>query len=343
MQEALYHPAFGYYSARVRRIGREGDFSTSATLHPALGRAIAAWAASHAAEARSPGRRGWHIIELGGGNGALALEVLRSLGALSRWGLTYHIVEVSRELEAAQRSCLSGFARRVRWHEDIASALQQANGRALIFSNEFVDAFPCVQLRWDAVAGTWREVCVQWLDGAARPGETFSPWPRAGDLEPGASSALQMRHPPGQRIEVHLSFRRWLKSWRHLWHSGRMLTIDYGDEAGALYHRRPQGTLRAYCQQQRFTGLELYERFGQQDLTADVNFTDLQQWGEELGLATKSLLTQRAFLEKWLPSQTLQQAVGDPSLSFLLDEAGAGTAFKMLEQIPTFLMVRATP
>ena len=32
MQEALYHPDLGYYSANIRGIGKKGDFSTSATL-----------------------------------------------------------------------------------------------------------------------------------------------------------------------------------------------------------------------------------------------------------------------------------------------------------------------
>ena len=41
MSEALYHPAFGYYSANIDAIGgSRGDFSTSATMSPLLGRAI---------------------------------------------------------------------------------------------------------------------------------------------------------------------------------------------------------------------------------------------------------------------------------------------------------------
>ena len=48
MQEALYHPQPRLLlAARSGTVGRTGDFSTSATLHGALGRAVAAWAASH--------------------------------------------------------------------------------------------------------------------------------------------------------------------------------------------------------------------------------------------------------------------------------------------------------
>ena len=331
MQEALYHPSCGYYAAHVTKLGREGDFSTSATLHPALGAAIARWTAAHAVEVRHARR--WHVIELGGGSGALAASVWRSLGWLRRRGLTYHIVELSPRLQAVQRQRLAKLGRQVVWHQAIGPALDQAQGRALIFSNEFVDAFPCVQLQRDEPSGKWREVCVHWPDDAARPSETFAAWPRASDPSSATSSALTAAHPPGQRVEVHFSFRRWLESWRARWLSGRMLTIDYGDEMPALYARRPGGTLRAYCRQQRFSGAEVYERFGRQDLTADVNFTDLRHWGEELELATAGLLTQRAFLMQWLPRRMLRRASADAHLAFLLQEDGAGTAFKVLEQM----------
>ena len=57
-----------------------------------------------------------------------------------------------------------------------------------------------------------------------------------------------------------------------------MLTIDYGDTAENLYHRQPKGSLRAYFLHQRFAGNEIYANPGMQDITADVNFTDLEHW-----------------------------------------------------------------
>src|SRR5438093_101327 len=43
MQRALRDRRGGYYSSRVRGVGRHGDFSTSASLSGALGEAIAGW------------------------------------------------------------------------------------------------------------------------------------------------------------------------------------------------------------------------------------------------------------------------------------------------------------
>jgi hypothetical protein len=43
MAEALYNPAFGYYSTRIHSVGRHGDFSTMATLDQSLAHRIATW------------------------------------------------------------------------------------------------------------------------------------------------------------------------------------------------------------------------------------------------------------------------------------------------------------
>lgn len=323
MQEALYHPTFGYYARRVGTVGRTGDFSTSATLHSASGQAIARWALAHRWEAARRGR--WHLVELGGGTGELAAAVLRALGWRGRSGLRYHLVELSEPLRAQQQARL-GTGGRTSWHLEIRAALAAAEGRALIFSNEFVDAFPCAQWTWDAAATRWREVCVQWPEGAEFPTETTrSP------LEPSPAAIPVIKPKAGQRVETHQSYRRWLESWTDHWHAGRMLTIDYGDRLPELYRRPPRGTLRAYCRHQRFTGPEIYRRFGQQDLTADVNFTDLQAWGEAAGFTTTRFETQADFLRRWLPDRALRPP-GDARLNFLLDPAGAGGAFKVLEQ-----------
>ena len=323
MREALYHPAFGYYARQVRTVGRTGDFSTAATLHPALGEAIASWARGHRAEVASGGR--WHLVELGGGTGELAASVLRSLPWWQRLGLTYHLVEVSEGLRTQQQRRL-GTSGKVRWHTEVASALAAADGRAHLFSNEFVDAFPCVQLA-QASPGEWHEVWVVWPEDQKHPREGTVAW-----SGPSPAAASDQTSSSGQRIEIHLSYRRWLALLLTGWRAGRILTIDYGDIWPALYYRRPSGTLRAYFRHQRFTGLEVYRRFGQQDLTADVNFTDLRKWGEEVGLSTKDYGTQTDFLQRWLTARRRARLARDSRFAFLIDPLGAGGAFKVLEQ-----------
>ena len=333
MREALYHPRFGYYARRVRTIGAGGDFSTSPTLHGALGRAVAAWAARRRTELGW--RSSWHLVELGGGGGQLADAVLRALGWWARRGLRYHVVDRSETLGREQRERLARWPA-VTWHLEIETALSAADGRALVVSNEFVDAFPCVRLAWDGVGG-WREVRVGWQPESASAAERLGPWEPADESCRGMGSSVFASGdtvPPasGQRVEWHRDYLRWLQDWTPRWRQGCLLTIDYGDELPALYHRRPAGTVRAYHRHHRLTGPEIYARFGQQDLTADVNFTDLRNWGAALGLTHAGYCEQTDFLRRWLPPRYVRRHARDPRLAFLLDRQRAGGAFKVLEQ-----------
>ncbi|MEY4483299.1 MAG: hypothetical protein RL693_751 [Verrucomicrobiota bacterium] len=112
-----------------------------------------------------------------------------------------------------------------------------------------------------------------------------------------------------------------------------MLTVDYGDTFPALYHRQPRGTIRAYLLHQRLTGPGVYANMGRQDITADVNFSDLILWGQNLHWASGSLQTQRDFLQQH--AQNFQKRIeADPAAAFLTDDLGAGSAFKALVQRP---------
>ncbi len=328
MRFALYDPEHGYYARRVRTVGREGDFSTSATLHPALADAVAAWAAAHRKDGTGADGR-WHLIELGGGTGEMAARALRSLGWWARRKVRYHLVEVSAGLRAARRVNLTRWAKGVSWHGTLAEALAAARGTALIFSNELVDAFPCARWAFDPAAG-WREIRVVWNDVVGEAAERTAEPVSAARLA--AAAVATTGAMPGQRVEVFETYRAWQQEQLGGWNRGRLLTIDYGDETPVLYHRRPAGTLRAYCRQVRFTGHEVYARVGQQDLTADVNFTDLRRWGAEWGLVTAGYGTQAEFLGRWLPPGRVRAAPRDPRLAYLLDPEAAGGAFKVLEQ-----------
>ncbi len=330
MRWALHDPQHGYYARRIGDVGRTGDFSTSATISNALAHAIAAWAKAHRAEVDQRGR--WHLVEIGPGNGRIAAEILRALGSWTCAHVTYHLVETSAPLVARQREALAHwgrgpFAPQLCWHPDVESALRAANGAALIFSNELVDAFPCAVLVRASAGADWREVALQWDETSKRPAEMIIDLSseRAAAALPGVLALP----PDAARIEVHLAYCDWLQRWRGAWTKGRMLTIDYGGPVETLYHRRPKGTLRGYFRQQRMDGGEIYERAGHQDLTADVNFTDLIRWGESLGLTTSAVLTQRDFILEWNPGTDLR----DAATAQLLNPDGAGQAFKVLEQM----------
>lgn len=300
MEAALYHPRFGYYTAHIRSLGRTGDFSTWPGLHPSLADALAA------RHRRHPAR---HIIEAGAGTGQLAAGVLGRLGFFQRLRTTYHIVEISPVLRAAQEKRLKG--KPVVWHRDMKEALAAADGRANILSNELPDAFPCRVF----VRGPqgWLELDLKIEGNSAR--EVLR------ECRVPESSSFWDKAPEGTRVEVHESYRRWLGDWAGSWKQGVMLTVDYGDTPPALYHRRPAGTLRAYAHHQRLTGGDVYAAFGHRDITADVNFADLQAWGETLGWKTLALQPLADFLTSASPGIRLPEAFRD-----------AGRVFKVLIQ-----------
>jgi SAM-dependent MidA family methyltransferase len=316
MQLALYDPDAGYYTAHVARLGRRGDFSTSATLSDSLGYAIAAWVKVEAAQLhlRRP-----QLIELGAGDGFLARAVLGRLGWWARFTFRYHIVEVSTKLREIQRERLRGYG--VLWHPDAETAVEAAGGEALLFSNEFADAFPC--RRFVRRDHSWREIFLCYENGAwhERPFDVT-------DL-PDSSALNGWTTPPkaGQRVEVHESYGRWLGGLGRSLKRGSLLTVDYGGSPREVYQRRPDGTLRAYAHHRRLTGLDVYRRPGYQDLTADVNFEDLKRWGAAAGLASVGCVTQQQFLLTWGPRRGR-----DKVEVFLADPEGAGSAFKVLHQ-----------
>ena len=320
MQEALYHPTLGYYSSQIHDVGSVGDFSTSATLDPLLGEAIANWIIARAQE------KGWKripVIEVGAGSGLLARSVLRHLDWKTRWHIDYMICETSPILRCRQQKNLRW--RGVRWIDSVQKGLEKSRGRALIFSNELVDAFPCRVFQKSKEG--WQELGIILHPDGSLSETSFPPM---APLPTDSWFAKFADLPVGQRLERHDSYLAWVGVWGPLWKEGFLLTIDYGDTAANLYSQRPSGSLRGYWKHDRITGSQIYARFGKQDLTADVNFSDLIAWGGQLGWRKESFSTQRKFLNRWISPKKISG-----SSSRFLIQGDAGDAFKVLEQSPT--------
>ncbi len=342
MRLALLDPECGYYARNVRTVGPRGDFATASTLHPALGEAVAAWAAERRRDVAglfSP----WHLVEAGPGTGALAEAVLARLRFAARRTLRLHLVETSPVLRHLQRARLAGAAR-VEWHESLADALAAAGGRAVIYASELLDAFPVRVLR--AMRSGWEEMEISLKGDEWREEWRPASWSGDGDgngggAEAAAFSALSRPWPEGQRVEVAPAVRSLFHSKKSspssspsfsgsLLPGSCVLFLDYGDEIERLYERRPRGTVRGYAHHVRLEGEDLYRWGGKADVTADVNFTDVAAWAREAGLEPRPLETQGAFLARYVKAAA-GRARHDPALAFLLDPGGAGAGFKALE------------
>jgi SAM-dependent MidA family methyltransferase len=311
MELALYCPKSGYYEVRggdlgprasglghVRPIGRDGDFYTSVSTGTLFGEMLA-FQFAHWLESVASSQL--HLVEAGAHDGRLALDIL---GWLRRHRpklvskLEYWLIEPSPQRRAWQRARLEQFAGRVQWAQSLqALPIDGVNG--IIFSNELLDAFPVHRLVWDRASRRWIECGVSlsneqfvWSPLSGVESDWNAKLAQAGfDLSPELKAVL----PDGFIVEHCLAAGTWWRQAAATLRNGRLLTIDYGLSAQQfLSPERSQGTLRAYRRHKPIS--DALANPGEQDITAHVNFTQLQKAGEDEGLRTDGFLTQAQFL-----------------------------------------------
>jgi SAM-dependent MidA family methyltransferase len=99
----------------------------------------------------------------------------------------------------------------------------------------------------------------------------------------------------GYRTEINLESIDWIQHISTHLAKGYILTIDYGYTAREYYSAdRKAGTLA--CFYQHTVSGELYHHIGEQDITAHVNFTALNIWGQKYGLDLTGYCNQNYFL-----------------------------------------------
>lgn len=308
MEIALYDASAGYYNCNIAGIGYRGDFSTSATLSDLLARRLVAqWKqACQACGCRLP------FIEIGGGNGDLAMGIARELGFWGRLRARYLMVDRSAVLRNLQGMVGGNF---VRVYSDIQVALKHAGGRAFIFSNELPDAFPARQFVYQG--GEWLELGLTVEQGRI----IRQAWKQ---VLP-ASSVFDRWAKEGQVVEVHESYHKWYASWQPYWKCGTLVTVDYGELNDTLYYRRPGGTLRGYKAHCLLNADELPALAGHCDITADVNFTDLQELAARCTGDVVQYMNQRDYLKDYA-------IAGHAADAHLIATPGAGDHFQVLIQ-----------
>ncbi|MHB8907697.1 MAG: class I SAM-dependent methyltransferase [Syntrophales bacterium] len=291
MEWCLYHPDYGYYHSEGTKTGKGGDYYTAPCVHPLFGRMVARQLMQMSA-LMGTGR--FTVVETGAGRGFLCRDILdwarRSAPEFYR-GLDYRLLDVSRRRVEEQKETLALHARegKVSWGEagELAEGGQPVEGCFL--SNELVDAFPVHRVILQG--GKLREIYVGEHDGGfvEVPGDLSSP--EIGAYFAGDGIILD----EGQKAEVNLRARQWMRSVGSRLRRGFVLTIDYGCLAGELYAPwRRSGTIRGYFR--HGFAEDPYERVGEQDLTAHVNFSALIGAGQAAGLSFTGLVPQYRFL-----------------------------------------------
>ncbi|MEY4518121.1 MAG: hypothetical protein RLZZ499_720 [Cyanobacteriota bacterium] len=294
MALALYHQQYGYYTAKVS-IGSQGDFFTASSLGSDFGQLLAVqlmqmW---HNLGCPNP----FYVVEMGAGNGELAQDILHYFQGTEHQlflkALKYIIIERSPSLIKQQQGRLKSWRDfDLMWKNWSDLATESIEG--CFFSNELVDAFPVHlvqkeghQLK-EVYLGVQDHELTKIIDHISTEKLTQY-FERVGvDLS-------QQQYPEGYRTEVNLQALDWLETVATKLKRGYVLTIDYGYNAEKYYlPSRNQGTLQCYYQHRRHNNP--YANLGYQDITAHVNFTALELYGELYNLHKIGFTQQGLFL-----------------------------------------------
>jgi SAM-dependent MidA family methyltransferase len=314
MENALYHPQFGYYTKPATPPRR--DYFTNVDVSPLFGRLLARQLEEMWHKLGKP--KPFTVVEAGAGSGALARSILDFTAAQFRNlydALEYIAVERSDARRASQHRLFAAHTSRGKFTAAADLPTEIANG--VILSNEFFDALPVHRV----IGSTdgLRELYV----GHGANGF----FEQSGALSNPALGMYFERHGitllPDQQAEVNLKACTWIREAGKRLARGFVLTVDYGFEAPELFSdRHMRGTLLAY---ERHRATERYFRApGEQDLTSHVDFTA----GQRGGLVRTGYTTQANFLLA-IVHQSLLADLEGADLSEV-DQAKARNAFKML-------------
>ena len=296
LQQVLYAPGLGYYSAGAVKLGAAGDFVTAPEISPLFGACVARQCAPLLVT-------GAEVLELGAGSGALAATLLASLARLEALPQRYYILEVSADLRERQRARIAtlpdALRARVQWLE----ALPARPLRGVVLANEVADALPfqCFAVTAGEASGRGAAGQAYLERGVAVGAGGVLRWQQrpasaglARELQR-LSASLAEPFAPGFQSELCMRLNPWIASLSAALESGMILLFDYGLGRGELFHpQRDSGTLRCHYRHRAHDDPFLFP--GLQDISAWVDFTRLAEAASDAGLEVAGYCTQAAFL-----------------------------------------------
>ena len=259
----LQHPEYGYYTDGTP-LGRSGDFITAPEMSQLFGETIAFFLLS-SVDALFPS--GYSLCECGAGRGTLMADILRILNKKSPPQNCYSL-ESNVHLKQEQIQNIPAIKH--------IECLKDLPDEPIFFvANEFFDALPIHAYK---VAGSEKfEMHVTGQNGSYELSATHrsindTPYHK------GIYETSPDAHQIMQEIAQHITHNK-----------GAALICDYG-------YTNPRDTLsfRGYHKHKVTDGLSHPFR---SDLTADVDFSSLQNIARHHGAAIYPVMTQKAFLE----------------------------------------------
>ena len=287
MQEVLYAPGLGYYTAGSHKFGAAGDFITAPEISTLFSHTLA-----QALAPVLPRLDEANILEVGAGRGVMAAEILRHLERQDSLPEHYYILELSADLRERQQATLAQqlphLLERVVWLEQLPQAFS-----GVVLANEVLDAMP-VNL-FTIRGGQVRERYIDWQDGHLVWCEGEPSDERIGVRISAIEQALGQPLAEGYSSEINLLAEDWLATLGQHLQQGLVLLIDYGFPRHEYYHpQRQAGTLM--CHYRHHAHDDPFQYLGLQDITAHVDFTAMAEAAHTAGLQICGYTNQGNFL-----------------------------------------------
>lgn len=292
METVLYHPQHGYYNSEKERIGKFGDYYTSPTVHRIFGELIAKqleemW--------KIMGEGAFSIVEIGANRGWLCYDIMQCIRKeypAFYNHLHYSIIEINPYAKERQRLLLDSIEsidKKISWHTYTRNGFSFDTIQGCFLSNEFFDALSVHRLK--VKNKILKEIYVGYN------GMEFF------EIEDEVSThilkkyleTLSLAVKEGHVYEVNLDAAEWLRHISEKLRKGFVITIDYGDTIDGIYREgATNGTLR--CFYKHTVNQNYYDRPGEQDITAHVDFTSLMNMGKSFGLEVTGFTKQAHYL-----------------------------------------------
>ena len=296
MEMALYEPGLGYYSNPGQVFGAAGDFVTAPELTPLFGATLARQVSPWLKDPALAGS-GQVVLEVGGGSGMLAAQLLNALDNMGHHEVRYLILELSAERREHQRQTLKslapGLMDRVGWLDTFPESFS-----GVVVANELLDAMPVQLFEWQAdTEAELQELGVTWVDGRF----AWAPRPADAVLTETVTALRNRLGPEGAqwhspyRSEVCPAQQAWMRTLADCMTAGVVMLLDYGFAAPEYYHpQRDQGTLMCHYRHRSHADPFLWP--GLSDITAHVDFTALARAATTEGFSLVGYTSMAAFL-----------------------------------------------
>jgi len=287
MNLSLYHPDYGYYTNKSNIFGDQGDFITSPITSSMFGECISNEFINIIRSLKKPS-----ILELGGGDGSLAISMCKHLKKNKSLPDKYIILEISENLINYQKERVKKeFPNDYNIFKWITN-LEDIKINGLVIANEFFDALPTERFRINN-----SKLETLYIESNNQSFNYI--WDESSNDFANELSKAKNNHnidfSDGYISELNLNNSKWIKAIDKCVDTGVLFVIDYGYASQEYFlHDRSDGTL--VCIHKHKSNFDPLSNIGNQDISSFVNFSHLKNLSLNTDLTVSGFLSQSSFL-----------------------------------------------